>query len=454
MKKRTILATLLSSFFVYSASGAAEFKGIVFQFETNDITKENPKYIISSNSGTTDPEPPLDFSDLTETIIIEDDPTDYNDFGTRVAYENNLLYITAPRHDLGGASIGLNYGGVYEYNYNGTDWEVVNFIESPMKTKAYEFGRVLVLKNDEMFSSLNYSYGQLGNESYFTYHKKEGGSWVHKVTVKEPRSIMGTTFGNSMDYNGNILAVGDYGFDDQYTSEYGRNEGAVYVYKKGSGDFSEYDLISPSYLGAGATFGSNLAIIDGRVVVYMSNAPGVGGNKGGLIVFENQGGTWVQTQVFSPSVNNSGSYFGQKKLLVDGNFLYTASTDGLFVVEMVNGQLVERKRIYLDLEGNPLSNNHFFWHTMDIEGDTLIAGEGFSSTVGTIFRFEKKAGSSYDWEFKERIQAKNPVSGDSWGGSVALGGGRMFSGADTDRIHSGGTNRGAVFVYSNEKPEE
>ena len=231
-------------------------------------------------------------------------------------------------------------------------------------------------------------------------------------------------FGNSVSYSDDTFVVGARRDDDG-----GTNKGAVYIFEKSNGAWSQTLKISDNggdgsnvklgiSLGLNDYFGSSVSYSDGKLFVGATGDNDGGTSRGAVYIFEkDSSGVWSQTIKIS---DNGG----------DGS----------------NGKL-----------GVNLHNINLFGSSVSYSDDTLIVGayrdgDGGDGR-GAVYIFEKSSGV---WSQTLKISDNggdgsngkldiNLGDDDYFGSSVSYLDDQLFVGAPWD--DDGGNRRGAVYLF-------
>jgi len=276
---------------------------------------------------------------------------------------------------------------------------------------------------------------------------RSAGAWKQQAYVKASNTGAEDRFGWSLALSddGNTLAVGAYAEDSAATG-IGSNQaddtasaaGAVYVFTRSAGAWTQQAYIKASNAGAGDEFGWSIALsADGDTLAVGalfedSAATGVGGNQadntasnsGAAYVFTRSSGTWTQQAYVKASNTGGGDWFGRSVALSgDGDTLAVGA-------------------VYEDSAAT------------GIDGDQA---DNTAANAGAVYVFTRSAGA---WTQQAYIKASNTGAGDQFGFSVALtaGGDTLAVGAlyeasaatgiDGDQADDTAANAGAVYVFT------
>ena len=324
--------------------------------------------------------------------------------------------------------------------------------------------------------------------------------------LKASNTGAGDNFGTSLALSGDTLAVGAPLEDSSATGVNGAQgndnvpaSGAVYVFTRTAGVWSQQAYLKASNTDLGDRFGKSLALSGDTLAVGApledSSATGVGGNQddggaadsGAVYVFTRTGGTWSQQAYLKASNTDAGDNFGTSVALSEGTLAVgadaedskatgvggpqtdnTASASGAVYVFTRTGAAWSQQAY---LKASNAEASDAFGRSIALSGDTLAVGaigEASSATgiggnqadngasfSGAVYVFTRTGGT---WSQQAYLKASNASAGDFFGTSVALSEGTLAVGAvgeDSSATGVGGDqadNRaagsGAVYLFT------
>ena len=267
--------------------------------------------------------------------------------------------------------------------------------------------------------------------------RRAGDGWVQEAYVKASNTDSNDAFGFSVDLEGDRLFVGAPGEDSASVGIDGdqgngaEDSGAVYVFRRAAGAWTQESYIKASNTGVSDAFGQSLAASRDTLVVGApledSDAVGVHGdegdddadNSGAVYVFRLLPAGWVQEAYIKASNTRTNDQFG-------------ASVD------------VDGPRLVV---GAPLEDGG----TVGINGDDDddSAWEG-----GAGFLFGR---NDTTWEQLAYIKPSNTDPEDEFGTSVAISGDTLAIsspgessaaiGVDGDQSDNSADDSGAIYVF-------
>ena len=122
-----------------------------------------------------------------------------------------------------------------------------------------------------------------------------GTFWQAQSKLTTGDSAAGDAFGATLTMTDDTAAVGAPGDDDQ-----GADAGSVYVFVRSGNSWTAQQKLLPTDLGAGARFGTALALAGDALLV---GAPNAAAERGAAYLFTRSGTTWTLTQKLLPEGN-------------------------------------------------------------------------------------------------------------------------------------------------------
>ena len=262
---------------------------------------------------------------------------------------------------------------------------------------------------------------------------------TQQTYVKASNTGSGDFFSTAMALEGDTLVVGApfedsnaTGVNGDQTNNSTSASGAVYVFIRANGAWSQQAYLKASNTGAGDNFGSSVAL-DGDTLVVgateeASNASGVNGDEtnngasgsGAVYVFTRSGTTWSQEAYLKASNTEAGDNFGRSVALSSNTVVVGASLEDSNAIG-VNGS----------------------------QADNSASGSG------AVYVFTR---SGTTWTQQAYLKASNTETGDNFGSSVALSSDAVAVGAfnedsnatgvNGDQTNNSASGSGAVYVFT------
>lgn len=328
---------------------------------------------------------------------------------------------------------------------------------------------------------------------------------AQQAFFKASNTGAGDSFGIALAASGNTVVVGapyeesaSKGVGGNQTDNSANGAGAVYVFVRNGGTWSQQAYLKASNTETGDTFGISVAISGDTVVVGAhgedSGASGVGGSQtdnsasiaGAAYVFVRNSGVWTQQAYLKASNPGSFDYFGES-VAISGDTIVAGAIGEDSTSSVVNGNQLDNSGDYNGaayvfvrngsvwsqqayLKASNSGSLDFFGRSVAISGDTLVVGANGedSAAVGVggnqSNNSANSAGAAYVfarngsvWSQQAYLKASNTGSDDRFAESVAISGDTVIVAAaqeDSSAIGVGGdqannsaVNSGAVYAF-------
>jgi len=185
----------------------------------------------------------------------------------------------------------------------------------------------------------------------------DGTQWSQQAKLAASDGVNFDYFGEAVALSGDWAAVG--------APDHQSARGAVYLFQRSGGVWTQQAKLLPSDPAQGARFGAALAF-DGSTLA--AAAPGNSGGRGAVYLFTLSGGTWTQSQRIAAADAAANDRFGQA-VAIDGDTLVVGAPGK---TDSVSGQGVA----YAYLRSGSSWTQQARWSRAGAQ-----AGEGFGSSV-------------------------------------------------------------------------
>ena len=340
---------------------------------------------------------------------------------------------------------------------------------------------------------------------------RSGGLWTQQAYLKASNTEAFDVFGHSVAISGDTVVVGARNEASNATGVNGNESdnsagtaGAVYVFTRSGGVWTQQAYLKASNTDAGDWFGHSVAISGDTVVVGARNeasiATGVNGNQsdnsangaGAVYVFTRSGGLWTQQAYLKASNNgevtkDQGDNFGDSVAISADTVVVGAHQEDSNATG-VNGNQSDNSAIAAGaayvftrsggvwtqqayLKASNTGVNDEFGLSVAISGDTVVVGayledsnatgvngnqsDNSASDAGAAYVFMRSGGI---WTQQAYLKASNTEAGDHVGSSVAISGDTVVVGAWGEASNATGVNgnqsdnsaniAGAAYVFT------
>ena len=292
--------------------------------DQNSLAESGAVYIFSRSNGEW----------AQQQLVKAPAPTASDRFGSALSLDGDALAVGTPgdRQNPNGPSVIPNSGAVHMYTRTNGAWALEATVKASNAEADDAFGHALVLSGDTLVAGApNEASGSAGvnanpmdNSKYASgaayVFTKTNGAWAQQTYIKSSNPDLGDRFGWAIALSGDTLAVSAIdedsnatGIDGDQTDNSANISGAVYVFVRSGGVWSQQAYVKASDTRELDRFGESIAIAGDRLVVgapdESSNASGVNGNqnnadayiKGAAYLFDRANGSWVQRAYLKPT---------------------------------------------------------------------------------------------------------------------------------------------------------
>ena len=253
-----------------------------------------------------------------QKLIGESAGTHTNDnFGWSVAVEGDVAVVGAPN----APGVGVDQGVVYVFNRVANSWG------STWAQKIQPGGTVLI--GDDNFGwsvALNgntlvvgakgFDNGSNSAQGAIFFFLFSGGTWsAQGGRLYSSDGAYDDRFGSSVTVVGDIAAIGAP-YNDNAN---GTDAGAVYIFSRSAGSWSQTQKLLASDGAASDQFGTAVALISDRLIIGAPQANiGANGDQGAAYTFVRSGSAWTQQSIITAGDGTANDQFGSAVAL-NGN---------------------------------------------------------------------------------------------------------------------------------------
>jgi hypothetical protein len=227
--------------------------------------------------------------------LVPSDTFQLDNFGCSVAVSGNKIIAGAKYDD----DMGHSSGSAYLFELQDGQWVEAAKLVAEDGAEGDLAGWAVALEgNTAVVGAWARQTEVLFGGAVYVYEKL-GGQWTQTATLTAPQPLAEAYFGVSVAVDRNFIAVGA-------TGEEGRR-GAVYLFRRSAGEWRFERRLTGSGTGSGDEYGNALALDDGRLLVAAHRRDG---RRGGAFLYEQRGSFWLETGPLAPSGAASGEQAG------------------------------------------------------------------------------------------------------------------------------------------------
>ncbi|MGQ9425588.1 histidine kinase [Gilvimarinus sp. F26214L] len=505
------------------AADATSYSHTVFLPE-----RPNASYILQAcNTTCTDSEPVYVDENLSASIgYFKASNTDSDDrFGYSIALaaDGNTMAVGAYVEASAAAGIDgdqadnsqIDSGAVYVFTRSAGEWTQQAYLKASNADAGRDigFGYSVHLSDDGNTLAVGgpYEYSAAsgidgdqsdtsaaGSGAVYVF-TRDAGTWTQQAYVKASNSGPDDLFGHSVALSGegDTLVVGApfeesnaSGINNDQTDNSAALSGAVYVFNREEGSWIQHAYVKAASPYAGDVFGYSVALsADGDT--FAVGAPREGAASGAVYVFAREEGAWSE-QLYAKASNSAAddrfgvsiALAGNGDTLVVGAVGEDSSASGVDGDEADNSLessgavyvytrdgTLWKQEAYLKAEAPALNTNFGSAVAISADAGTVVVGMPFDNSAATGINGESggtalKSGAAHvftkdggAWVQKAYLKAPNADEQDYFGASVALAddgntlavGARLESsnatGVGGDSTNNSSSASGAVYLY-------
>jgi hypothetical protein len=256
----------------------------------------------------------------------------------------------------------------------------------------------------------------------------QAATWTQQQRLTDPIGPSLDLFGSSVAVSGDTAVAGAWGNNG--------NRGAVYVYVRSGGVWSQQQKLTAADGAPNDVFGYSVSLSGDTLLI---GAMYHNGSQGAAYVFVRSGAVWYQQQKLTAADGAANDQFG-RSVSLSGDTAVVGSANRSSAYVFVRSGAVWSQQQKLTASG-VAANDQFGW-SVSVDGDTAAIGaHGSNSSQGAAYVFVR---SGTAWSQQQKLTAAGGAAGDDFGYSVSVSGISAVIGA-TGR----NGNRGAAYVFSN-----
>ncbi|KAA3637150.1 MAG: hypothetical protein DWP92_08385, partial [Armatimonadetes bacterium] len=370
--------------------------------------------------------------------LVPHDGADQDRFGRGVAVDGDIIVIGAAYDD----DLGTSSGSAYVFERDGFGvWAFSQKLTAATGAPSDFFGEDVDIQNNTLVVGAE----QHGKGAVFVFERSPSGPWQEVATLEPTDPQNGGDFGQTVEIDGGVLAVGRSGFANKM--------GAVHVFERDpTGSWVGVARLQASDGQARDLLGDAIAVSNDVVVAGAWEA---NSGSGSAYVFRRDPstGTWQEEQKLVAPGPPDWDQFGVS-VDVDGDLILVgaiseesteADTGAAYVFAYDSALQSWSQEAKLIAEDTRAGSE--FGSAVALDGGRALVGaapgDGCDLTSGAAYLFQRDP-VGRDWALMEKRQAFDGQSDDGFGLSLDLDEGTMVVGASGHSYLSVGS--GAVYV--------
>jgi hypothetical protein len=313
-----------------------------------------------------------------------------------------------------------------------------------------QFGRAVVVDGDTaMIGSPNSTVdGHEGQGAVYVFTRSDG-TWSQAQKLTASDGAAGDVFGIAVAISSDTAIVGAYSKDDY--------QGAAYVFRRTGANWSEAQKLTADDAAAFDQFGWSVAL-SGDTALIGATGASIGGNngQGAAYAFTEAGGSWQQTGKFSSIDGAAADNFGWSVALDGSTALvgtgFVAIGENIYqgAAYVFDGSRGSWTQVQKLTASNGAAYD-FFGLSVALSGDTALVGADGAATDGDPF---SNQGVAYEfvesggaWTELQQLAASDGQPSDGFGEWVSLAGDNALVGAPGVTV-DGHASQGAAYLFT------
>jgi FG-GAP repeat len=228
-----------------------------------------------------------------------------DNFGTSVSVSGNYAIVGAYTDDVGANA---DQGSASIYQWNGTNWVLMQKITDATGAVDDLFGAsVSVSGNYAIAGAYADDVGANGNQGSASVYQYNGTNWVLMQKITDATGAATDNFGNSVSVSGNYAIVGAYGDNVGANAD----QGSASIYQYNGTSWVLMQKITDATGVASDFFGQSVSI-SGNYAIVGSSADDVGanGDQGSASIYQRVGLGWQKLQYVTDPGGNLNDFWG------------------------------------------------------------------------------------------------------------------------------------------------
>ncbi|MCP3919286.1 MAG: hypothetical protein GY711_27420 [bacterium] len=350
-----------------------------------------------------------------QRILASPNVMDAN-FGWSASMSQGTVMIGA----YGGDALGSLSGAVYAYENAPSGWGQTDRLVPADSVADDYFGFDVVAQGDTVVIGSPRAHGPAARSGAAYVFERMPSGWVQTQKLVASDGGFDQFFGRAVALDGDTILVG--------SSEVAFR-GAVYVFERGPGGWTETDKLLASDGIANDGFGSSVWIEGDTAMMGAAGDDDLGNVSGAAYVFERAGGVWGETQKLLASDGGSLHRYGNAIRIQGDRAMIAARTNAagaVYAYERGPSGWVETQIL---VPSSPYTGE--FGDALDLDGDRAVIGADSDSLLGfnagAAYVFERTS----DGTWVETSLFRDPEGGGSefFGLSAAIEGETVVVGA-------------------------
>jgi hypothetical protein len=370
---------------------------------------------------------------------------EYNgEFGYAVAFSGDTLAVGDPYDNQNGDESG-SVTIIQSESYG--HWNKVTRLMPSDAEAGIRFGTDVAISGDRAVvgAPFDNDFGE-NSGSIYIFERDQGGdnAWGQVAKLTASDAYTNDQYGWAVAVDGDTVVAG------AYTKTYG---GRVYIYERdagGPGQWGETAQLNPDPPGFQACFGESLDL-DRRLLAV--GAYGGGDYAGYVYVFQHleQTGQWQRLTRFRAADTYAYHYFGFSVALDDWTILAGApGVEGLAGAAYIFSADPAQPDVWTEqarLVASDGAYGDYLGLELDLSGAiALVGAPAHENASGAVYIYSRDEGGPDSWGEVTHLQGSDSLPGDQFGNGTAIQGYLALAGSPGSALH------GSVYLFDLNPP--
>lgn len=313
--------------------------------------------------------------------LTPDDVESFDHFGLSVDIDGDIAVIGAHFDDHSGED---DAGSAYIFIRSGGGWVQEAKLIAPAPRVSDYFGSVVAIQGETVI--IGAPNDNLPNKidagSVFVY-TRDAGLWQDPIQLTASDGLGGDRFGASVAIDSDLLVIGATGKDIGGST----GAGAVYIFSRSGGSWTEQSMLSASDAGQNDGFGMDVAVSGSTLLVGSGSDDHAGGtNAGSAYIFENSDRAWTEQVKLTASDAMENDRFGMRLALEGDTALIGAShhdggsgiySGAAYVFTGAGSNWTQDHK----LRASDTNAGDYFGRRLDMDGDVALLSAQFKENA-------------------------------------------------------------------------
>ena len=333
-------------------------------------------------------------------------------------------------------------GAVYVFERINNTWTQQQILQTSTPLLGERFGYSVALQGDNLVVGTFGADAAPGGQAYiFT---RTAGTWSQQQAL----SASNATFANSSF--GSDVAIDDTTILIGANNAGATSAGAAYLFEPVGGIWTEQQIIEPIDNDNDDNFGIRVAVSGDTLAVTSLDDDGAGIDAGAVYIFSRSGGVWSEVSKLTGLDTNAGDGFGSD-IVLRGDTLIAGAPDHddiaadsgsayVFIRDTTTGIWSETQQ----LVPNDRAVDHRFGVALGFDGTTLAIGalDEYEPSPGTassgidagVYLYAQEGGL---WQERRKVQPQSPLADNYFAAAVAISADSLLVGAFNEAAATG-----------------